>query len=282
MLSKEFIFEAESNIKVKKYLDLLSDTDIENVLKMLQMNEQGEQFSYKDFIKSTAATPQKNKSTSSATPKTKSSKLPKVKKSNNNKQDIDDVIKNLSKKDKESLASTLKKEKQKRATKQKPAAKVVQPKKSSGFLGKIIVGLAIAIGALSAMPDDPKTSDQTTASQQQDGKYYSMFQNAPYKIASMIKNTAFDEDSLKFKNWKVHLINDKESNTAWGLISGEVNGKNKFGAYVGYKSFVASIDFDSGEIQKLYMEDDPKYMQVMALMKSYGNDVKTGPAIGPN
>jgi hypothetical protein len=103
---------------------------------------------------------------------------------------------------------------------------------------------------------------------------------APYKVARLIKRTAFDGDSLKFDDWRMKSVSDK-SGDGWLIITGSVNGKNKFGAYVGFKQFLATIDPDTGEVQKLYMENDPKYIQALALISTFKTNLST-PVIGPS
>ena len=104
---------------------------------------------------------------------------------------------------------------------------------------------------------------------------------APYKVARLIKRTAFDGDSLKFEDWRMKSVSDNSGDTGWLVITGSVNGKNKFGAYVGFKQFLATIDPDTGEVQKLYMENDPKYIQALALMSTFKTNVSV-PVHGPS
>jgi hypothetical protein len=104
---------------------------------------------------------------------------------------------------------------------------------------------------------------------------------APYKVARLIKRTAFDGDSLKFDDWRMKVVSDNSADTGWLVVTGSVNGKNKFGAYVGFKQFLATIDPDTGEVQKLYMENDPKYVQALALMSTFKTNLSV-PAYGPS
>jgi hypothetical protein len=107
-----------------------------------------------------------------------------------------------------------------------------------------------------------------------------MAKMAPYKVARLIKRSAFDGDSLKFDDWRMKSVSDK-SGDGWLIITGSVNGKNKFGAYVGFKQFLATIDPDTGEVQKLYMENDPKYIQALALISTFKTNLST-PVHGPS
>jgi hypothetical protein len=103
---------------------------------------------------------------------------------------------------------------------------------------------------------------------------------APYKVARLIKRTAFDGDSLKFDDWRLKSVSDKSGDTGWLVITGSVNGKNRFGAYVGFKQFIATIDPDTGAVQKLYMENDPKYIQALALISTFKTNLSI-PVTGP-
>jgi hypothetical protein len=105
-------------------------------------------------------------------------------------------------------------------------------------------------------------------------------QAAPYKISRILKRSAFDGDSVKFTDWK-NIIIDDGAGGAWLVITGAMNGKNRLGAYVGYKNFFATVDPDNGEIQKLYMEGEPAYAAAMALM-STSKIVFSGALLGPN
>jgi len=111
-------------------------------------------------------------------------------------------------------------------------------------------------------------------------KFLKMGEDAPYKVARLIKRTAFDGDSLKFNDWTMKAVTDDSGGT-WLIITGSVNGKNKLGAYVGFKEFLATIDPDTGEVQKLYMENDPKYLQAVALISKFKTNLSK-PVSGPS
>ena len=127
--------------------------------------------------------------------------------------------------------------------------------------------------------DEPKTAKQDISKDDNSTKIVNMAKMAPYKVARHIKRTAFDGDSLKFDDWKMITVSEK-SGDGWLVITGSVNGKNKFGAYVGFKEFLATIDPDTGEVQKFYMDNDPKYLQVLALMSTFKTNLST-PISGP-
>ncbi len=287
MLSKEWLFEAQKNIQVKKNLNLLSDEDIETILHKLSISEARSKYvsiKRKDSepVEYPAQAPQTVKS-----PKARVKKPP---------TDLDGIVKNLSQKDKAALAATLQKEKEERAKQRKikrlqskplQTKTIVEPKKSSGMLGKIVLGLLVGIGAASFFSDDPAQSSSTLqtepkldTAEQRAAKFLA---DSPYSVSRFVKQNAFDEDSLKFRNWQYHIIplgGDTNSGEAHLVTTGEYNGKNRLGAYVGYKSFVASIDPDTGEVQKFYTEDDPKYISALALTRQ--PEVISKPLPGPN
>jgi len=68
-----------------------------------------------------------------------------------------------------------------------------------------------------------------------------------FYMQNQIKQNAKDPDSVQFRNEKIN------NNTADGAVAcGQYNAKNSFGAYTGYKGFVA-IE----KTQKAYFEDGP-------------------------
>jgi hypothetical protein len=128
--------------------------------------------------------------------------------------------------------------------------------------------------------DEPKTTKKEISKDGTTSNIVEMAKMAPYKVARLIKRTAFDGDSLKFDDWRMKSVSDK-SGDGWLIITGSVNGKNKLGAYVGFKEFIATIDPDTGEVQKLYMENDPRYAQASALISTFKTNLST-PISGPS
>jgi hypothetical protein len=124
-----------------------------------------------------------------------------------------------------------------------------------------------------ADPPNPDTKESTR-------KFLELGKAAPYKISRILKRSAFDGDSVKFTDWTLKAIDDGTGG-AWLVITGAMNGKNRLGAYVGYKNFFATVDPDNGEIQKLYMEGDPAYAAALALMATYKTPVSAR-ILGPN
>jgi hypothetical protein len=303
MKSKEWLFEAEQNVAKKKLdqqLNMLSNQEIDYLLSVLLSNNlQEEQINrtpeeIEDMIRRGFDPVTGNKITSPAAqaaisnqPKATTTKQTSIRKKSQEEVQVKKTIAQLPKKEKEALKKVLQQEKVKR---EKKGKKVDAPKKPAGMLSKIVVGLAIAIGALAAIPDSPKDAEQQTTAQQDeqpdDNKMLMKAgENAPWRIKRYVAQSAFDEDSLKFRNWKMHFIfenpDDKNAST-WLMVSGEVNGKNRLGAYVGFKKFIAAIDPYTGEVDsgKYYTEDNEKYYQVLALMKSY--KTLDAPIIGPS
>lgn len=285
MHSREWLFEAERNIKVKKQLGLLSDADIDTVLGLInKVNEQDEPYDprakFRKKNKFVDAPPVSNTAKPNTSPVS-----PNVSSTKSKSNDIESIIKNLSEKDKQLLAATLQKEKEqrvqqkrKRSSAKQPVTKTsTEPKKSSGMLGKIILGLLIGIGGAAYFTDTTPQSNTTTTQaepRQNDAnkKFLRAGEMAPYKIKRFIAQSAYDEDSLKFRNWKMHAIQDPDNPNAgvYLMVSGEVNGKNRLGAYVGFKKFIIAIDPETGELEsgKYYTEEDQRYFMVYELMKS--------------
>ena len=125
-----------------------------------------------------------------------------------------------------------------------------------------------------------KKAEKTSAKDGKTSNIVEMAKMAPYKVARLIKRTAFDGDSLKFDDWRMKSVSDN-SGDGWLIITGSVNGKNKLGAYVGFKEFIATIDPDTGEVQKLYMENDPRYAQASALISTFKTNL-SAPISGPS
>jgi hypothetical protein len=313
MHSREFLIEAETNIKVKKadqLLDQLSDQDLVLVAKLLQGSLEE---AVQDLMVHKKAGKRIEGRPSDFIAYDDGTKTAKRYLETNNGLQVSDVrykppphgytapalavapapvqapevkqyVASLDNKEKEALLNAVKKESKKRKSEPKKS----EPKKSSS--GKVVAGVLAGLLALGIYlsPDyEPNknntTSQQTTVQDKQpdaNKKFMKQAENGPYKIARQIRQTAFDEGSLKFRNWKMNAVKSDDGGV-WLIITGEVNGKNRYGAYVGYKNFFASIDPDSGEVQKLYTEGDPKYAQAVALIKSF-KDISTAPLMGPS
>jgi hypothetical protein len=131
---------------------------------------------------------------------------------------------------------------------------------------------------------DSEINDNKKAEVSKDAtaKFIKNGKDAPYKVARFIKRTAFDGDALKFDNWTMKAVSDPaDPEGIFLIITGSVNGKNKLGAYVGSKEFMAMIDPDTGEVDKLYMENDPRYAQASALISKFKTNLST-PVSGPS
>jgi hypothetical protein len=70
--------------------------------------------------------------------------------------------------------------------------------------------------------------------------------NVYYKTKEGIRNHMKDPESTKFKDLKV--VKTEIDGKEYMFLIGEVNGKNGFGAYIGFKSFIALGD-------KFYLQD---------------------------
>lgn len=308
MQSKEWLVEAESNIKVKKQLKLLSNADIDivlNKIKSLSTKKEGRE-KRSNYVslkgKSSFQDSDQDDTEAIATkPKNTVKSVTKTKKKKTQPTNIDIILRNLSDKDKALLAATLQKEKNQRETEQSKTTTVELPKRvapqiksSSGSLAKAVLALiaALPIGLIGGYkgaemlfsPQNEPVAQEKPEQSDANKKFLRAGEMAPYKIKRYISQSAYDEDSLKFRNWKMHAIfenpNDKNAST-WLMVSGEVNGKNRLGAYVGFKKFIAAIDPDTGEVDsgKYYSEDDSRYYQVLQLMNSY--KTLDAPIVGP-
>ena len=118
-----------------------------------------------------------------------------------------------------------------------------QPKKTSKlaliFAGLILLFIFIGIlGGNDAEQDTTATSTEKTENKGGVMLFY---------MQNQIKQNAKDPDSVQFRNEKIN------NNTADGAVAcGQYNAKNSFGAYTGYKGFVAVE-----KTQKAYFEDGP-------------------------
>lgn len=110
-------------------------------------------------------------------------------------------------------------------------------------------------------------------------KFIDYAEKAPYKIVRVLKKTLYDADSAQFRNWEMKAVDDGSGGT-YLVITGEINGKNKLGGYVGFKPFYAMIDPDTGEVDKTYLSSDPKYPTVVALLSTMKTKA-TMPLLGP-
>ncbi len=64
-----------------------------------------------------------------------------------------------------------------------------------------------------------------------------------------LREQMFDADSAEFRNVRV------VSREAGDVVCGELNGKNRFGGYVGFRPFV-SIQDDDGEVIPFVVDED--------------------------
>lgn len=80
-----------------------------------------------------------------------------------------------------------------------------------------------------------------------------------------VREDMLDPDAAKFRNVKLlELIEDDSIK----YVCGEVNGKNLFGAYVGYKSFIAN----GGTKRDRYIDDeDVNNKYIIASVKRYNS-----------
>lgn len=98
------------------------------------------------------------------------------------------------------------------------------PKKSGSRMKIAVIGIAVvAVGLMASRPDDSTTSPAAEPT----------YPRAEISTVarSMIRAAAKDADSLKFRN---------EFTARAGIYCGEVNGKNSFGGYAGFKRFIAN------------------------------------------
>ncbi|WP_407410773.1 zinc ribbon domain-containing protein [Acinetobacter sp.] len=125
-----------------------------------------------------------------------------------------------------------------------PKCGAKQPKKTSKlvllFAGAILLFIFVQI-----FSDNNSTSapTNTTKSSNQENKAGVML----FYIQNKIKQSAKDPDSVQFRNEKIN--NDTD---VGAVACGQYNAKNSFGAYAGYKGFVAVE-----KTQKAYFEDGP-------------------------
>lgn len=57
------------------------------------------------------------------------------------------------------------------------------------------------------------------------------------KLLQQVRDSLKDPDSARFRSLELHA---SESAVPWKALCGEVNAKNSFGGYVGFRRFVAS------------------------------------------
>jgi len=167
MKSSEWLFEAEQNVKARKYLNNLSDADLDKAIAMVNsLVKEADDMPFDPRAKYKKTNKYFNAPKQDAGTKSTNLQPTSSKSTSTDKNNVEDLLKNLSEKDKERLVQMFQKEKvarKSKKTKSEPTASSTP--KSANALSKIIVGLAVAIGALAAIPDDPKNLDQTTAQQ---------------------------------------------------------------------------------------------------------------------
>jgi len=71
-----------------------------------------------------------------------------------------------------------------------------------------------------------------------------------------ISNHFKDPDSVKLRNLTLHHVTTNMSDVARSTVCGEVNAKNGYGAYTGYKSFY----YKDEKIKGVVEDDHTKYM----------------------
>lgn len=122
--------------------------------------------------------------------------------------------------------------------------------KKMGLLLKIILwflAITIVMGVIGNLTKDNKGSveDKESSASSTVNEGESKAAALSFIIQDRIKNSAKDASSVQFRNEQYH--HDKD----YGAIAcGEFNGKNSFGAYGGFKGYVA-VEKD----EKLYIED---------------------------
>ncbi|WP_227553459.1 zinc ribbon domain-containing protein [Acinetobacter baumannii] len=122
--------------------------------------------------------------------------------------------------------------------------------KKMGLLLKIILwffAITIVMGVISNLTKDNKgtVNDKESSASSAVNEDENKAAGLSFIIQDRIKNSAKDPSSVQFRNEQYH--HDKD----YGAIAcGEFNGKNSFGAYGGFKGYVA-VEKD----EKLYIED---------------------------
>ncbi|ENV24771.1 MULTISPECIES: zinc-ribbon domain-containing protein [Acinetobacter calcoaceticus/baumannii complex] len=122
--------------------------------------------------------------------------------------------------------------------------------KKMGLLLKIILwffAITIVMGVIGNLSKDNKGSvkDKESSASSAVNDDENKAAGLSFIIQDRIKNSAKDPSSVQFRNEQYH--HDKD----YGAIAcGEFNGKNSFGAYGGFKGYVA-VEKD----EKLYIED---------------------------
>lgn len=58
---------------------------------------------------------------------------------------------------------------------------------------------------------------------------------------SAVLSTLRDAESARFRNLEYHHLRDRKTGGIEGDVCGEVNAKNGFGAYGGYKKFIVGV-----------------------------------------
>lgn len=135
-----------------------------------------------------------------------------------------------------------------------PQCGAKQPKKTSLFT-KIVLGLIIftvILGVIGAMSDDESRQAQEAPSQPKEENKAGVLL---FMAQEQIKASAKDPSSVEFRNPQIH------QKTKYGAAAcGEVNAKNSFGAYTGYKPFV--VTEESGGIYMQGNGDSKKFTEV--------------------
>lgn len=128
-----------------------------------------------------------------------------------------------------------------------PQCGAAQPKKTSVFTW-IVLGFIVltVLGAMFSGSDENSQNSNSSTS-----KSASKDKNTAgvmlFYVQNQIRQNAKDPDSVQFRNEKIN--NDTD---VGAVACGEYNAKNSFGAYTGFKGFVAVE-----KTQKTYFENGP-------------------------
>ncbi|KXZ65968.1 hypothetical protein AVENLUH5627_02698 [Acinetobacter venetianus] len=129
-----------------------------------------------------------------------------------------------------------------------------QPKKTSLFTW--IIGGLFAFGVLFAVYGSTRESTTTEIAQPKDENKAGLLL---YFAQEQIKQNAKDAASVKFRGEQLH-----EKTDVGAVACGEVDAKNSFGAYTGFKGFVAiekdmTLYIENGANSKYFAEKWNKY-----------------------
>lgn len=131
----------------------------------------------------------------------------------------------------------------------------VKQKKKTSKLALIFAGLVLIFIFVELLKGDPVDTGNSVVAKKEENKAGVML----FYIQNQIKQNAKDPDSVQFRNEKIN------NNTDVGAVAcGQYNAKNSFGAYAGYKGFVAVE-----KTQKAYFEDGPNESEFAKYWNKY-------------